>query len=213
MNNRAILLTFICLWQSCALGMDNTTPLQRLLSTDFTDIRSSTVSYLYYPEIGGFGHSELEVDDECWDLTMACTANLGSLKQRISRVKNKQASPTFFRFLLTVSPAELHNLKKRMNPGREPGNWCSYEALAELSTVADINMPLLCKLVPSFSAVYLIAAKKWGNTRIKDIEFYSNAQVNRTVILAVEFSRDFIITAAIVMVGVLVVEVLWYNHC
>ena len=144
--------------------------------------RTRTVSYLYYPYWGDQGHAELEIDGECWTLKKGHT-EVRSFQKRIDKRKNEpwERCLPFYRYVITVTPDELKQLKMHVGKRSFYSIICSMDALHDLSKHAHFNLPIPFRVSPMISACYLSSAKSLGSKRITKIDFYDNKETHHLI--------------------------------
>lgn len=185
---------------ACSSGRDHTVEkskeFKKKLNAEFMKKAkiSDLVSYIYYPYYGDSGHAELEVEGACTTYkSMACERIVGHTcsfdsDMREKRVRRRDSwylvhKFPFYRYVISVTPEQLKNLSEQVGQRRRCTPICSLDALTELARGAHYAVPLVARLSPFISALYLSMVKHLGSERIKKIEFYAGGEEDRNLII------------------------------
>jgi hypothetical protein len=136
------------------------------------------VSYIYYPYSGDAGRAELEVEGRCWTMKFDKYTAKSLDRKLLNRKIYKNGHP-FYRYVISVTPAQLKKLSETIGQGGLATPICSLNVLTELSRHANYSVPFACRLSPLVSSYALSFAKLMGSSRIKSVNFHENERLHR----------------------------------
>lgn len=135
------------------------------------------VSYIYYPYSGDAGRAELEVEGQCWTMKSDKLTAKSLDRKLLNRKIYKNGHP-FYRYVISVTPAQQKRLSENVGQGGLGTPICSLNVLTELSRHADYSVPFACRLSPLISSYALSSAKLMGSNRIKSVDFHENERLH-----------------------------------